>query len=274
MRRITTQFGRHGGVSLVLVLAATLLKLRRWPVRHRPGFDAKRDGIERGKIETVEYDSKTVGAKRKMVVYTAPTAAKGAKVSVFYLLHGAGDDETGWKIKGSADIVLDNLYADKKLVPDDRRHAQRFCQRQSDGGKNSASRTTFSKDIIPYIESHYPVKADRESRAAGLSMGAGQASRIGLKHLDTFAYVGAFRAVAARTPTTSYPTPISPASSCAFSGFPTATRTTAQKQRSLAPKPGVAKIPHVWHIDTGGHVWPVWKNDLYLISQMLFRESK
>jgi enterochelin esterase-like enzyme len=33
-------------------------------------------------------------------------------------------------------------------------------------------------------------------------------------------------------------------------------------------------IPHVWHVDSGGHTWPVWKNDLYLISQMLFRDKK
>jgi hypothetical protein len=32
------------------------------------GFDVRRDGIERGKIQTVEYDSKTVGVKRKMVI--------------------------------------------------------------------------------------------------------------------------------------------------------------------------------------------------------------
>lgn len=32
-------------------------------------------------------------------------------------------------------------------------------------------------------------------------------------------------------------------------------------------------VPHVWHVDSGGHTWPVWKNDLYLISQLLFREK-
>jgi len=32
------------------------------------GFDAKREGIDRGKLETIEYDSKTVGAKRKAQV--------------------------------------------------------------------------------------------------------------------------------------------------------------------------------------------------------------
>src|SRR5207248_7552046 len=48
-------------------------------------------------------------------------------------------------------------------------------------------------DLIPYIESHYSVKADAEHRAiAGLSMGGGQSLTIGLKHLDTFCYIGGF----------------------------------------------------------------------------------
>ena len=31
-------------------------------------------------------------------------------------------------------------------------------------------------------------------------------------------------------------------------------------------------VPHVWHIDAGGgHTFPVWKNDLYHLSTLLFR---
>ena len=36
------------------------------------GFDARRANINRGTVQTVEYDSKTVGARRKMKVYTPP----------------------------------------------------------------------------------------------------------------------------------------------------------------------------------------------------------
>ena len=43
------------------------------------GFDRKRDGIERGKLETVEYDSTTVGVKRKAQVYTPPGYSKDQK---------------------------------------------------------------------------------------------------------------------------------------------------------------------------------------------------
>src|SRR5438105_2735590 len=94
------------GVSAFLVLSAptradTPAKLPAAP----QGFDARRDNIERGTIETVEYDSKTAGARRKMTVYTPPGYSKDAKYPVLYLLHGAGDDETGWIRKGSAAVI-------------------------------------------------------------------------------------------------------------------------------------------------------------------------
>src|SRR5207237_470808 len=60
------------------------------------------------------------------------------------------------------------------------------------------------KDVIPYVESHYGVQADREHRAlAGLSMGGGQSLNIGLKHLDTFAWVGGFSSAPNTRPATS-----------------------------------------------------------------------
>jgi poly(3-hydroxybutyrate) depolymerase len=136
------------------------------------GFDSQRDSIERGKIESVEYDSKTVGAKRKMVIYTPPGYAKANKYPVLYLLHGAGDDETGWQQKGSADVILDNLYADKKLVPMIVVMPNGFARAPGDksvkGGKgkgNSAFEADLLKDIIPFFESHYAVDAGREHRA-------------------------------------------------------------------------------------------------------------
>jgi esterase/lipase superfamily enzyme len=31
------------------------------------------------------------------------------------------------------------------------------------------------------------------------------------------------------------------------------------------------EVPHIWHVDSGKHEWPVWKNDLYLFTQRIFR---
>ena len=60
------------------------------------GFDAEKD-VPHGKLEMVEYDSKTVGTTRKMQVYTPPGYSTDKKYPVLYLLHGIGGDETEWQ---------------------------------------------------------------------------------------------------------------------------------------------------------------------------------
>jgi enterochelin esterase-like enzyme len=250
------------------------------------GFDARREGIEHGKIESVEYDSKATGDKRKMVIYTPPGYSKDAKYPVLYLLHGAGDDETGWQKKGSADAILDNLYADKKLAPMIVVMPNGFARPAGAppaGGPGGGNRTSAFEDdllnnIIPYVESHYSVQADREHRAlAGLSMGAGQTMRIGLKHLDQFAWIAAFSGAAGRGGSfdTLIPDPdalgklrlfwISSGDKDNFASGPT---------KLLHEFLDEKKVAHIYHADSGAHEWPVWKNDLYLVSQKLFRDAK
>jgi enterochelin esterase-like enzyme len=251
------------------------------------GFDVRRDNIERGKIETVEYNSTTVADKRKMVVYSAPTLSKDVRVPVFYLLHGSGDDETGWKVKGSADIILDNLYADKRLVPMIVVMPNGFAKGK-DGDRRSGFEDDLLKDVIPYVESHYPVKKDRVDRAlAGLSMGAGQSFRIGFKNLDTFAWIGGFSGGGggkggakggtkdgAKGGVTALPDPERARKDLRLLWVSCGDKDGAMRgSQALHAKLDELKIPHIWHIDSGAHTWPVWKNDLYLISQMLFRDG-
>jgi enterochelin esterase-like enzyme len=261
-----------------LLLATVVVAQSGSPLPSAPkGFDAAQETISHGKVEAVEYDSKTAGGMRKMMLYTPPGYSKDTKYPVFYLLHGAGDDETGWQKKGSANIILDNLYADKKIVPMLVVMPNGYVK-QGDKKNNAAFDDDLLKDLIPFVDSHYPVLADREHRAvAGLSMGGGQALRIGLKNLDKFAWVGGFSSALGKGKTPDLLDGLSDPSkkprllwvSCGdkdslFKG-------SEALHSSLADK----KVPHVWHIDLGGaHTWPVWKNDLYLISQMLFREQK
>jgi enterochelin esterase-like enzyme len=47
-----------------------------------------------------------------------------------------------------------------------------------------------------------------------------------------------------------------------------------EASKSLRSTLAEKKVPHIWHVDSGGHEWPVWKNDLYLLSQMLFQDRK
>ncbi len=81
------------------------------------GFDKLREDIPHGKVETVEYDSKSVGNKRKMLVYTPPGYSAESKYPVLYLLHGIGGDEEEWHKHGHPEVILDNLYANKKIAP-------------------------------------------------------------------------------------------------------------------------------------------------------------
>ena len=65
-------------VLLVLILSGPSLALDEpQELAAAPkGFDVRRDGIARGKVETVEYDSRTIGGKGKMVIYTPPGYSK------------------------------------------------------------------------------------------------------------------------------------------------------------------------------------------------------
>ena len=166
-------------------------------------FDSLRAGIPNGKIDTVTYESKTVGSKRRALIYTPPGYSKNKKYPVLYLLHGIGGDEKEWLNGGKPQVILDNLYAENKIEPmivvmpngramkDDRAGGNIF-----DSAKVQAF-TTFEKDLlndlIPFIEKKYPALTDREHRAiAGLSMGGGQSLNFGLGNLDKFAWVGGF----------------------------------------------------------------------------------
>jgi enterochelin esterase-like enzyme len=263
------------GLSLLLVCSATQADEPSTKLEPAPkGFDVRRDGLERGKVETIEYDSKTVGAKRKMVIWTPPGYSKEAKYPVFYLLHGAGDDETGWQKKGSADVILDNLYAGKKLVPMIVVMPNGFARAPGGQGRNSAFEDDLLKDIVPYVEAHYSVQANREHRAiAGLSMGAGQSLRIGLKHLDTFAWVGAFSG-AGGSAADLITDPAAAAKTLRLLWVSCGDQDRLMNtSKSFHAALDEKKVPHVWHIDSGGHTWPVWKNDLYLLASLLFREN-
>ena len=165
------------------------------------GFDQEREGIARGTVKLIEYQSESVGTTRKANVYLPPKYDAKKKYSVLYLLHGIGGDENEWyKDGGVPNIIMDNLYAEGKVadmivvMPNGR--AQKDDSRQGGFGSFQAF-GEFDKDLIgsliPYIEKNFSVYTDREHRAiAGLSMGGGQSLNFGLGHMDVFAYVGGF----------------------------------------------------------------------------------
>ena len=165
------------------------------------GFDQEREGIAKGTVQLIEYQSESVGTTRKANVYLPPKYDAKKKYNVLYLLHGIGGDENEWyKDGGVPHIIMDNLYADGKVadmivvMPNGR--AQKDDSRAGGMGSFRAF-GDFDKDLIgsliPYIEKNFSVYTDKDHRAiAGLSMGGGQSLNFGLGHMDVFAYVGGF----------------------------------------------------------------------------------
>ncbi|MCU0376314.1 MAG: alpha/beta hydrolase-fold protein [Chitinophagaceae bacterium] len=250
----------------------------------KPGFDAYRQGINRGKIDSLIYPSATVGNPRKAIIYFPPGYDVAKKYPVLYLLHGIGGDEKEWLNGGVPHLILDNLYAEGKIVPmivvmpngrampDDRatgnimapEKVQAFAHFEQD----------LLQDLIPFVEKKYPVDTNSESRAiAGLSMGGGQSLNFGLGNPDKFAWVGAFSAA----PNTRQPAQLLPDAS-----------TLIGKHKLLFLSCGVSdrllnisrrthqylsskQVPHIYFTEKGGHDFAVWKNGLYMFSQMIFK---
>jgi len=246
------------------------------------GFDKRREDIPHGKLEMIEYESKTVGATRRMQVYTPPGYSKDRKYPVLYLLHGIGGDETEWQRFAQPDVLLDNLIADGKAVPMIIVMPNGRAQKNDRAGGNVfASALAFAaferdllEDVIPAIESRYSVQADREHRAiAGLSMGGGQALNFGLGHLDTFAWVGGFSSA----PNTKPPAQLVPEPAAATQSLKLLWLSCGNKDGLIRISQGVHahlkenQVPHVWHVDGNGHDATHWKNNLWLFAQRIFR---
>ena len=246
------------------------------------GFDKAREDIAHGKLEMVEYDSKSVGNKRKALVYTPLGYSAGTKYPVLYLLHGIGGTEEEWRRGGHPEIILDNLIADKKAVPMIIVMPNGRAQPDDRPGTNAmATAPAFGKfdqdllgSLIPFIETKYSVKADREGRAlAGLSMGGGQSLNFGLGNLDTFAWIGGFSSA----PNTKPAAELVPDPEKATKQLKLLYVSCGNKDGLIRISQGVhaylkeKNVPHIWHVDEHAHDFQHWKKALYQFSQLIFK---
>ena len=107
-------------------------------------------------------------------------------------------------------------------------------------------------------------------------MGGGQSLNFGLTHLETFAWVGGFSSA----PNTKKADELVTDPADAAKKLRLLWLSCGDRDRLLDSVQAFhsaledRKIPHVWHLEPGGHEWPVWRNDLYLFSQLLFRDEK
>lgn len=277
MRKFTSLVVSFMAVASVAFTQNVLLEMPK-------GFDVAQEGAAAGKIDTISYQSKTVGNARKALIYTPPGYSKKKKYPVLYLLHGIGGDEKEWLKGGNPQLILDNLYAEKKIEPmivvmpngramkDDRATGNIMAP------DKVAAFATFEQDLltdlIPFVEKKYPVLTDREHRAiAGLSMGGGQSLNFGLGNLDRFAWVGGFSSA----PNTKMPQELMPKPEEAKKQLKLLFISCGDDDRLITFSKRTHDylfehdVPHVYYIEPGVHDFKVWKNGLYMFSQFLFK---
>jgi enterochelin esterase-like enzyme len=246
------------------------------------GFNSSRNSVPHGELTMVEYDSKTVGTRRNMLVYTPPGYSMTRKYPVLYLLHGIGGDETEWQRLCHPENTVDNLLADGKVppmvivMPNGRAAVNDRAEGNVYAGSDAFAKFEgdLLNDVIPTIEARYSVYTNRENRAlAGLSMGGGQSLNFGLAHLDKFAWVGGFSSA----PNTKPPAELAPDPAALKAQLKLLWVSCGNKDGLIRISQGVHNylkekdVPHVWHVDSNAHDATEWANNLYYFVQHIFK---
>ncbi|MBQ8242623.1 MAG: endo-1,4-beta-xylanase [Bacteroidaceae bacterium] len=161
---------------------------------HDQDFYAVKD-VPHGQVVQVLFPSPSTNSTRRAFVYLPPTYDGKKKFPVLYLQHGWGEDETAWSRQGHANLIMDNLIAEGKCEP--------FIIVMTYGMTNEAKfgtigsfkvdnfQTVLVDELVPYIDSHFKTKANKDNRAmAGLSMGGMETKAITLARPEVFGYYG------------------------------------------------------------------------------------
>jgi enterochelin esterase-like enzyme len=224
------------------------------------------------------------------VVYTPPgyDAKKKGGYPVLYLLHGYSDTEDGWTLSGKANLMLDRLLADGKIVPmvvvmprgyGDFDVVNRGRGATASGAMGQSNLELFDRtmitEILPAVEGQYNVAKGRENRAvAGLSMGGEESITLGLKHPQLFAWVGG---MSAAVPRGDYDTHF-PELDAKKANLRLLWIACGTDDRLITPNRAFvawarAKGLPVSAVETpGAHTFIVWRNNLLALAPLLFRK--
>ena len=250
--------------------------------------------VPHGQVCENLYFSEITGSWRRCFVYLPPDYETNTSKSypVLYLQHGSFEDETGWASQGKANLILDNLLAEKKAVPMitvmDNGYA--FKKPDESADKNARPVWVFEEvmmnEIIPMIDTKYRTLSNQENRAiAGLSMGANQTIRIMMNNLEKFDYIGGFSG------TPNYPKSDVLDSETFLNGKfkdGEALKKTIKLfwlglgTKEPDPFPGSVGafcdmlkkigVDYVFYQSEGtAHEWLTWRKDLYQFAQLLFK---
>jgi len=271
-------------------------------------YDAK--PVPHGEVRVRPYESKALGMTRTMWVYTPPDYDTGKDYPVLYLLHGAGDVESGWVLIGRANLILDNLIAEKKAkpmvvvmplghaiqsfwtgpaktLPDTTGKA--YAEGGLDGvltlmmsgdGKGGLGPTgrDLIDDVMPAVEKAYKVSRKAEDRAiAGLSMGGGQTVNIAFNRPELFRYVAIMSAAVTGRADQIYSAFLANAADVNtrfklfWIGVGDDDTLTGSGDQAFAHVLTKRGITHTFRVTEGRHEWTVWRHHLNEVAPLLFR---
>ena len=141
--------------------------------------------------DNLSLKSKILNMDRKYAVYLPPGYETSQRsYPVLYLLHGGGDDQTGWVQFGEVQLITDKAIAEGTATPmiivmPDANTGRR-------GYSNNADNTWryedfFFQEFMPFIEKTYRIKTEKRYRAvSGLSMGGDGTFTYALHHPELF----------------------------------------------------------------------------------------
>ncbi|HRG80192.1 MAG TPA: alpha/beta hydrolase-fold protein [Cyclobacteriaceae bacterium] len=156
-----------------------------------------------GKVfDNLSLTSKILKVDRKYSVYLPPDYETSQRsYPVLYLLHGAGDDQTGWVQFGEVLHIADKAISEGTatpmiiVMPDAKTGQMGYFNNLKNDWRYE---DFFFEEFIPYVEKTYRIKSEKRFRAvAGLSMGGGGSFMYALHHPELFssacplsAYIG------------------------------------------------------------------------------------
>jgi enterochelin esterase-like enzyme len=256
--------------------------------------------VPHGEIRQAWYRSTTLEQPRRVHVYVPPgyDASPTMRFPVFYLLHGGGDEDSGWSTIGRAGFILDNLIAEKKAVPMIVVMPNGSLPRPANlpapvpgTPPNPAAAAAMQdrfvselmKDVIPLIEKQYRVLPGRDNRAiAGLSMGGGQTLRTIVSQPDQFAYAAIWSAGVNPQTTADFEQRAASflgGADAVNSGYRVLNINVGDKDFALAGSKNLSEvltkrgIKHQLIVTGGGHTWINWRQYLRDYAPLLFKKT-
>jgi enterochelin esterase family protein len=237
--------------------------------------------VPHGKVEIRYYPSKSTGTTRRAFVYTPPTYERSTnKLPVLYLLHGADGDETVWTQFGRANLIVDNLIAERKAAPVVIVMPFAYAYPWHAGVAGDKQRADFERDLltdlIPFVQANYRVGTDRESRAlAGLSMGGSLTLAIGPRHLETFSRLAVFSSGGGQDPAKTMADVAANGknvnSQLKFFWIGVGTEDGAMAgAKRTSDFLNSAGIKHIYKTSPGAHTWIVWRKYLNEVMPQMF----